>query len=162
MIRTGFGLVLVTVLVGGCTNAVGPQPSSSPSASGMPTSGLRGDRIASLSCSATLRPASDGAITGVVISYIVCPLSQTLAPGQTGTSVTVPASSGVYSNLDMALRSPDGVANAGVPCPAYADAPRVVLGETTDGYWVIRIPQDGCRHYFKAFLLAVAAAEASS
>ena len=32
-------------------------------------------------------------------------------------------------------------------CPAYADAPVVVLAKTDRGVFSIPIPVDGCRHY---------------
>lgn len=135
-----------------------PSPSASaPEAQGV--AGLRGRAVSALDCrTAAALPSiiEQTPISGELTRLVICPSNPA------GKAITLDASTGSALNrLRLALSLPDQLlASTASPiaCLAYADAPVIVLAETSTGRWQLYVPTDPCDHYLPAVRSAIAAA----
>jgi len=157
------GFVLLAAALGGCAasssgGAAGgssnPTPSPSATTSGSTSAGLRGVRVAKVTCSLfELQPR--GTAEALPVSperLVLCPVPQPSDAVQAPTELAP-----VPPPLLAAFATPDvPVAGSGTVCAAYADAPQAAFAVLPGGaVYRLRIPQDACQHYLPAVLLAM-------
>lgn len=145
---------LAACTAGGGTNSaepLGPSPtgSTSPSTSTATTVNLVGYPKESAKC--PTQPTGDPdqrpvELTGEVRRYLLCPSEpgvwgQPFAPY--AVTPSAPNHGKAFAQLGAALSLPDKPPSH-KPCAAIAVAPRTILVQTTDGYWRVHIPVDGC------------------
>ena len=137
---------------------------SVPSSTGTPkpspaTSGPRGFPVDALTCPEQRPALPEGlpiAITGEVLSYVVCPPYLGDPPVQQGKPRTLTSEAEIAA-LTAALSVPTETVPPASPtaCAAYANVPVLIRVDTVDGLWTASVPHDGCSHYYPDFLRAI-------
>jgi hypothetical protein len=90
-----------------------------------------------------------------ISTLMLCPQA---IPSQPKRRLTVARSSPQFAPLVRALAAPDEAKSTGL-CPQYANVAQLVLATTSTGTtYRVAIPVDGCQHYQRAALAAIARA----
>ena len=162
--RGAIGVLLVLVIgvlaLAACGSASvdgGPgssAPGSSSSSPGSPAAtGLRGTKVQTIACNTHIWQPDAGAarlLSGTPVRMVICP-QLTEASGPPTDLRPVPQA------LLRALSLPDAPKPTGqLACPAYADVPRLVYAQMSDGaLFLLHIPVDACSHYLRAAVSVV-------
>jgi hypothetical protein len=90
------------------------------------------------------RPSSTVPV-GDVTALIVCPQR---VPGTADRVVRLARGDGDFQVLLAALAKPSAAPAHGRACPLFADVLQIVLAQADGRWFMVKLPTDGCGHYF--------------